>query len=369
MEEQQQDKLKSRVLSIDALRGFDMFWIIGGGGLLWSFDKIFDNSVTEFICTQLTHVEWEGFRFEDLIFPLFLFIVGLVMPFSLAKRVEQGHGRARLLLHIFRRGAILFLLGLLYNGLMKFEFADMRWTGVLQRIGLCYTIAAVIVVFTKWRVQAGIAAAILLGYWAALMLIPVPGFGAGVITAEGCLTSYIDQLVVPGKLWYVYGDNEGLLSTLPAVATALLGVLAGHWLRTDRTGLKKTAGLAAAGVACLVIGYLWWLVFPVVKLIWTSSYVMVAGGWSLLLLALFYLVIDVWGFKKWAFFFVVIGANAITIYFLQAIVNFRGMTDFFLSGIITAAGSAGPLVFAIGLLTIKWMLLWWLYKRRIFFKV
>jgi len=367
--EERQDKLKGRGESIDALRGFDMFWIIGGGGLLWSFDKIYDNSVTDFICTQLSHVEWEGFRFEDLIFPLFLFIVGAVMPFSLSKRVERGQSRARLLLHIFRRGAILFLLGLLYNGLMKFEFADFRWTGVLQRIGLCYTAAAVIVVFTKWRVQAGIAAAILLLYWAALKLIPVPEFGAGVITPEGCLTSYIDQLVVPGKLWYGYGDNEGLLSTLPAVATTLLGVLAGHWLRTDRSGLKKTAGLAAGGVVCLVIGYLWWLVFPVVKLIWTSSYVMVAGGWSLLLLALFYLVIDVWGFTKWAFFFVVIGMNAITIYCLQAIVDFGGMTDFFLSGVISLAGSAGALVYAVGLLAIKWMFLWWLYRHRMFFKV
>ena len=134
MEELRQDKLMERVVSIDALRGFDMFWIIGGGLLLRSFDRIYDNSVTDFICTQLTHVEWEGFRFEDLIFPLFLFIVGLVMPFSLSKRVERGHGRVRLLLHIFRRGAILFLLGLLYNGLMKFEFDDFRWTGVLQRI-------------------------------------------------------------------------------------------------------------------------------------------------------------------------------------------------------------------------------------------
>ena len=369
MEELQQDKLKGRVVSIDALRGFDMFWIIGGGGLLWSFDKIYDNSVTDFICTQLTHVEWEGFRFEDLIFPLFLFIVGLVMPFSLSKRVERGHGRARLLLHIFRRGAILFFLGLLYNGLMKFEFEDFRWTGVLQRIGLCYTMAAVVVVFTKWRGQLAVAVVILLGYWAALMLIPVPEFGAGVITPEGCLTSYIDQLVVPGKLWYGYGDNEGLLSMLPATATTLLGVLAGHWLRTDRGGLKKTAGLAAAGVVCLVIGYLWWLVFPVVKLIWTSSYVMVAGGWSLLLLALFYLIIDVWGFKKWAFFFVVIGANAITIYCLQVIVNFGGIAKFFLEGSMTAAGSASALVFAAGSLTTKWLFLWWLYKHRMFFKV
>jgi predicted acyltransferase len=367
--EEQQDKLKGRVLSIDALRGFDMFWIIGGALILRSFDEIFDNDVTEFICTQLTHVKWEGFRFEDLIFPLFLFIVGLVMPFSIAKRVERGQSRARLLVHIFRRGAILFFLGLLYNGFMNFEFEDFRWTGVLQRIGLCYTAAAVIVVFTKWRVQAGITAGILLLYWAALKLIPVPGFGAGVITPEGCLTSYVDQLLLPGKLWYVYGDNEGLLSMLTATATTLLGVLAGHWLRTDRSGLKKAAGLAGAGVVCLVIGYLWWLVFPVVKLIWTSSYVMVAGGWSLLLLALFYLVIDVWGFKKWAFFFVVIGANAITIYCLQVIVNFGGMAKFFLGGVMTMAGSASALVFAVGLIAVKWLFLWWLYRHRMFFKV
>ena len=367
--DEQQDKLKTRVVSIDALRGFDMFWIIGGGGVLVSLDKIFDNSVTDAICTQLTHVKWEGFRFEDLIFPLFLFIVGLVMPFSVSRRVERGHGRARLLVHIFRRGAILILLGLLYNNLMKFEFADMRWPGVLQRIGLCYTAAAVIVVFSKWRAQAITAGAILVLYWAASMFIPVPSHGAGVITMEGCLSSYIDQLLVPGKLWFVYGDNEGLLSTLPAVATTLLGALAGHWLRSDRAGTKKAVGLFAAGIVSLGAGWLWSLHFPIIKLIWTSSYVLVAGGWSLLLLALFYLVIDVWGFKKWAFFFIVIGMNAITIYCLQRIISFGGIAEFFLSGTIAAAGSAGALVHTLGGLAVRWMLLFWFYRRRIFFKV
>lgn len=358
-------KQKKRIASIDALRGFDMFWIIGGEGIFWSLREITKNPVTDFICTQLEHVEWEGFHFEDLIFPLFLFIMGLVLPFSFTHRP----GRAKLFLHIIKRSTVLILLGLLLNGLLKFDFPNMRWPGVLQRIGLCYFFAAVIVMFTKLRTQATVAAAILVLYHLATKLIPVPGFGAGVITMQGCLSSYIDRLLIPGSLYYGYGDNEGLLSTLPAVSTVLIGVLAGHWLRSGRTGNKITAGLIIAGIASLAAGYVWGIFFPIIKIIWTSSFVLVTAGWSLLLLALFYWIIDVKKFKKWAFVFIVIGANPITIYFLQGIVNFDGIADFFVGAVAASAGSFSPMITILGVLVIKWLFLLFLYRHRIFFKI
>jgi predicted acyltransferase len=368
VDNEQKNSGSSRVLSIDALRGFDMFWIIGGGALFESLVKIWDLPVTRTIKEQLDHVQWEGFHFEDLIFPLFVFVVGAVLPFSLSGRVER-QGLARVHLHVIKRTAGLILLGLIFNGLLNFEWSHMRWPGVLQRIGLCYFFAALLVIHTKWRTQAIVAAAILVLYCAVTMLIPAPGYAAGDLTMKGCLSSYVDQQLIPGELYYKYGDNEGLLSTLPAICTALLGALAGHWLRSNRTGPRKTAGLSLAGVACLVAGLLWSLVFPIIKILWTSSYVLFAGGWSLLLLALFYWVIDVKGYRRWAYFFVVIGMNAIAIYFLQRFVDFEAITEFFLGGLAKHAGLIAPLLLPFGALMIRWLLLHFLYRHRVFLKV
>ena len=357
-----------RLTSVDALRGFDMFWIIGGGTLLSSLLKVYSNPVTDAIERQLHHVEWGGFRFEDLIFPLFLFIVGVVLPFSFTRRLERGHSRPVLYLHIVKRSAIIIVLGLIFNGLQRFDWAQMRWPGVLQRIGICYFFAAIIVMNTKWRTQAIIIAAVLILYWIATMLIPVPNYGAGNLTMEGCLSSYIDQQLIPGQLYYGYGDNEGVISTLPAICTVLLGALAGHWLRSGQLGDRKAAGLVIAGVVSLLIGLLWGQVSPIIKILWTSSYVMVAGGLSLILLALFYWVIDVKGYSKWAFFFIVIGMNPITIYFLQRFVDFNGIAEFFLTGAVEHADLFKPVILALGVVLTKWLFLWFLYRHRIFFK-
>jgi predicted acyltransferase len=359
----------SRVVSIDALRGFDMFWITGGGALLASLVDVWPNRVTQTIEQQLHHVKWEGFRFEDLIFPLFVFLLGAVMPFAISRRLERGESRLRVHLHVIKRTAALILLGLIMNGLLNFDWPNMRWPGVLQRIALCYFFAALLVIHTKWRTQAIVLVAVLLLYWAVTMLVPVPEFGAGNLTMEGCLSSYIDQQLIPGYLYYTHGDNEGIISTFPGVCTALLGALAGHWLRSNRSGPRKAAGLAVAGVVCVLAGYLWSFAFPIIKILWTSSFVLFAGGWSLLLLALFYWVIDVLGFKKWAFFFIVIGMNPITIYFLQRFVNFNGIAEFFLGGLAAHAGLYAPLVLPFGALMVRWLLLWFLYRHRVFFKV
>jgi predicted acyltransferase len=369
VESRRPDAEGGRVLSIDALRGFDMFWIIGGGAIFESLVEVWRHPVTETIRVQLEHVQWEGFHFEDLIFPLFIFVVGAVLPFSLSRRVERGESALGIHLHVLKRAAVLILLGLILNGLLRFDWAEMRWPGVLQRIGVCYLFAALIVLHTKWRSQAILIGVVLLSYWAVTKLVPVPGGAPGDVSMQGCLSSYVDQQLIPGRLYYTYGDNEGILSTFPAICTALLGALAGQWLRSNRSGPRKAAGLALAGMASLLVGYAWGKVFPINKILWTSSYVLFAGGWSLLLLALFYGIIDVLGFRRWAFIFVVIGMNAITIYFLQNVVDFERIAGLFLDGIARRAGVLAALVLPLGAFLARWLFLWFLYRRRIFFKV
>jgi predicted acyltransferase len=359
-----------RIASIDALRGFDMFWIAGGEEIFHSLHRVWPNATTLLLHTQLIHAEWEGFTFYDLIFPLFLFIVGLVLPFSLTRRLERGADRRELYKHLARRLALLFLLGLIYNQLLDFKFHELRLAGVLQRIAVCYFVAGVIVMNASVRGQAIVTGAILVVYWAIMMLIPVPGFGGGVLTPEGNLAAYIDQKLVPQPFCcYQFGDNEGILSTLPAVATAMLGVLAGHGLRANVTPRRKTAGLALAGMACLLLGNLWGVWFPVIKNLWTGSYVLVAGGWSLLLLALFYWLIDVRGWRRWAFFFTVIGANPITIYVLRSQFDFEHITRIFVRGFIEFFGPFRPVAMDFCVMMTGWLFLYYLYRNKIFLRV
>jgi predicted acyltransferase len=368
----QQNMLKGRLSSIDALRGFSMFWITGGGKLINSLDKTFDNSLTGVLAGQLHHAEWEGFSFYDVILPLFLIIAGLVLPLSVTKRLEKGESKMSIFIHVAKRSGLLILLGLIYNKLLDFSGWDaMRWSGVLQRIGICYFFAGLLVLNTKWRTQAIIAVLIPILFWAALMLIPVPGYGAGVLTMEGSLNSYIDQSLLPGLFLRNRNllDNENILSTLPAIAITLAGVLAGHWLRTNNSPNRKAAGLAAAGLISLLIGYLWALVFPVIKILGTSSYVMLATGYSLLLVALFYWIIDVKGYKKWAFFFVVIGVNPITIYFMQRFVSFEKIAKFFAGGIASHTGMFELVVLMTAAVVARWLFLWFLYRKKIFLKL
>jgi predicted acyltransferase len=370
-----------RLLSLDALRGFDMFWIIGGDTLLRALAHWADWPVKGLIDEQLEHADWEGFHFYDLIFPLFLFLVGVVLPFSLGKLRERGEPRARIYWRVARRTVLLFALGLLYNHFLQldfykpplgFDFSAVRIAGVLQRIAICYGVAALIVLHSGVRGQVAVTAAVLLGYWALLAFVPAPGSAAGDYSRFGNLAGYADSHYLPGKIlkaYYGYGDNEGLLSTIPAVATALLGALAGHWLRSGRPGAQKVLGLAAAGAACLLLGWAWGFWFPIIKNLWTSSFVLFAGGWSLLLLALFYGLIDVLRWRAWAFFFVVIGANAITIYLLPHVIDFAKVGHFFLGGVEKHAGAFGPVVAALGVLAAKWLVLLYLYRRRLFLRV
>lgn len=361
-----------RIRSLDALRGFDMFWIIGGDAICRALPAITDAPWTRFLARQVEHNKWAGFTFYDLIFPLFLFIIGAVFPFSLLKRAGEGKDRKKVYLHVIKRTLILILLGLIAGGVLGFDFANMRWTGVLQRIALCYFLAALLVLNTKVKTQVAVFVAILVLYWAALALIPVPGHGAGVMTPEGSLHSYIDQKVMPGKIseeYYGPGDSLGAISTFPAVCSLLLGVFAGYWLKSERSHRVKILWLVIGGVACLAVGWAWSLVFPIIKHIWTSTYVLWAGGWCLLLLALFYWLIDVKRWSAWAFFFVVIGTNAILVYFGQQVVDFDGIAKVFLGGVEKHIGLIAPLIIPVGALAVKWLGLLFLDRRKIYFKV
>jgi len=366
----QQSFLEKRVASIDALRGFDMFWITGGEAIIYALHKVYPGSTTDLLEMQFHHVPWAGFHFYDLIFPLFLFVVGLVLPFSLTKRLEAGADRGKLYLHLVKRLVVLFALGLVYNGLLDFNFHHLRIAGVLQRIALCYFFAALIVMNTNIRGQVAFFAGILVVYWLAMMLIPVPGSGAGVLTPQGNLASFIDRHLLPRPYCcFAQGDNEGILSTIPAIATTLMGVLAGHWLRSKRPPNRKTLGLAVAGVASLLVGYLWSFNFPIIKNLWTSTFVLFAGGWSLLLLALFYWIIDVKGIRRWSFFFTVIGVNAITIYLAHQLFDFGTITNIFVHGFIHHTGAIEPLLWAVLVEATVWLFLYFLYRQKIFLKV
>jgi predicted acyltransferase len=294
------------------------------------------------------------------------------LPFSLSKYQAGEHPRAAALGRISRRVVLLFLLGLIYSGLLQFQF-PMRITGVLQRIAICYGIAAVIFLFSTARTQAILVAAILLGYWVLLMNVPAPEtHKAADFAKETNLAGFLDRHYLPGKIhqgYYGYGDNEGLLSTIPAVATALLGVLAGQWLKTGQSPWAKAFGLIAGGLACLALGTLWGQVFPIIKILWTSSYVLIAAGWSLVLLGLFYAIIDVLRVRFWAYFFVVIGVNAITIYMLSKIVPFDEIAKFFFGGVARLSGDLRPVILAAGSLALEWLLLLHLYRRQIFLRV
>lgn len=358
-----------RVHSIDALRGFDMFWIIGGDALAVAALSRLEQPWANTLAQQLEHVTWEGFRFYDLIFPLFLFMVGCVLPYSLEKYRSQPR---EVYLRIARRVAALVLLGLVANGLLNFDWENLRLAGVLQRIGICYGLAALLFLHTRLPGQIVAIAGLLLGYWALLAWVPVPGGQAGDFSIEGNLAGWVDRNFLPGKIYeeyYGFGDNEGILSTIPAVATVLIGALAGHWLRSSRGEWSKALGLLLAGVACLAAGYAWGEWFPIIKNLWTSSYVMVAAGWSLMLLSLFYAVMDIGGWRGWAAVFTVIGVNAITIYIAQRFIDFSYTSEFFLGGTAELLGEWGPVLLIAGTLAAKILFVAFLYRQRIYLRV
>ncbi len=361
-------------MSVDALRGFDMFWIVGAAGLARALDGMGDSAFLEGVAHQLRHPSWEGFTFYDLIFPLFIFIVGVSLVFSLSRTIEtEGGGVA--LRRIFRRSVLLYAIGIFYAGGFANSIEDIRWVGVLQRIALCYFFAGLLFCYFKPKILAGICASLIAGYWVLMTFVPVPGIGTASYDEGLNLANYLDELLLPGRLHRETWDPEGILSTLPAIATCLLGIFAGRLLR-DRTVApsRKTVLLFTWGAAGLAFGYLWSLQFPLNKHIWTSSFVLVTGGYSALLLGLFYQVIDVWGYRRWSLPFVWIGMNAITIYLAHNLVNFGAIARRFAGGDVRDLLNAqvqglGDLLVALIALALSFLLCWFLYRKKIFLRL
>ena len=364
-----------RLVSLDTLRGFDMFWIMGGEEIFHVLAKTTGWAWAIFMADQFTHPDWNGFRPYDLIFPLFLFMAGVSTPFAVGSRLDKGAHRAAIARKIIIRGLILVLLGVIYNnGLFTKPIHDIRFPSVLGRIGLAGMFAQLLYVYTKPRTQYISFLLILLGYWAAMMLIPVPGCGAGVLTMECNLASYIDRQLVPGHLYKTIHDPEGLFSTLPAIGNALLGIFAGTLLRTDgpaHSQQQKTVRLLSIGLGFVLLGWLWDLVFPVNKNLWTSSFVLVTGGLSLMLLGIFYWIIDVKNVKGWTFFFTVIGMNSILIYLSEKFIDFEYTTHFLFGGLLKglASGWVAALLGVLAYLAVKWLFLYFLYKKKTFLRV
>ena len=357
-----------RLTSVDALRGLTMFFIIGGEGIFNSLFQIWPNSLTEALSKKMENAGWEGFYFYDQIFPLFLFLVGLLIPTAILGNKQKGKTNSEIFFHISKRTGILILLGLANYGLLRFDWAEMRWSSVLGRIGICYFFASLLVLHTSWRTQVVVITAILVGYWAAVQFIPVPGYGPGVLTPEGCLTTWLDQKIIPGTLGLGIYDRQGILSTFTALASTMIGALAGYWLKSGRNGKQKTAGFIAAGIIFLAAGWIWGQSFFISRNVWTSSFVLYTSGWSLLAMAIFYWIIEVKSLKKWSYFFVVIGTNAVTIWVGQRFIDFKFTSDAIFLGMSKYFGILQPLVLAVCLVGLKWLFLWYLYSRRIFLK-
>lgn len=370
-EDKQQGKPAGRIMSIDALRGFDMFWIIGGERIFASLHDVFDRPETAWIRTQLTHVKWEGFRFEDLIMPLFLFIVGVAMPYSFNKRLAGCDSKKRLYLHILKRTVILFVLGMIAQGrLLEYDLSTLHiYSNTLQAIAAGYIIAAIIVLNLRLTWQIATTGFLLLLFWVLMMLVPVPGHGAGVLTPDGNLAIYIDRIIFGSFIDGTDPPYTWILSGMTFGCTVMLGVMAGHLLRSQKSGKTKVLWLLAAGCGCIVAGLLWNLRFPIIKHLWTSSFVLLSGGLCFMLLAMFYLVIDVLGFRKWAFGFVVIGMNAIAVYMATHLVNFRNIGGVFVGGLEKYTGNWYPLIYALAGFAVVWLILLWLYRKKTFIKI
>ncbi len=396
----------TRLVCLDALRGFDMFWILGADALVQALSEVNGSAVAKFLAGQLDHRAWEGFTFYDLIFPLFVFISGTSLVYALSKQIAE-HGRAAAAKRVLIRGALIFTIGIFYSGGFTNPWPDMRLLGVLPRIALAYTGAGLLFCFLRPRALAIVGAAILLGYWALLALVPIrdiqleksviaghlstakptpeqvrAAFEATTARVTGHyepgynLTNHLDFQFLPGRKYDTYYDPEGILSTLPAIATCLIGVFAGLLMRrTDLGDVQKLRTLIIGGLACVALGWLWHLQFPVIKKIWTSSYVLVAGGYSLWFLAAFFYIVDMRQWRRWCVPFLWIGMNPITLYLASNIIKFRVLAQRFVGGDIKTwldahiGSGAGQGMLAIVGLALMFVLARFLYQRQIFLRV
>jgi len=375
----------SRLASLDALRGLDMFWIVGGGLVAQSAAKASGCAWLQWVPVQMSHVPWDGFRFYDLIFPLFLFMIGVAIPYALGKRLSRGESMARIYRHLVIRVVVMIVLGMMVNGsLLTFDPKKFELTySVLQMLALGYFVAAVLFLNLNLRNQIVATVAMLVGYWVLLAFVPGPGHEIGKFR-EGCnVGDWVTEWLFGKWRGHQIGWVVGILGH---ASTAMLGVFAGQLLRSSFGVWQKLAQLAALGVGCMVAGVLWsgWLAewfpgawsqwpvwFPIIKVRWTSSYALYAGGISYLLLALCYLIVDVWGFRRWATPFMAIGANSIFAYMAWQLCNsaFRRVAEVFLGGLKPYVGPWHDAILAAGALAVLWALLGYMYRKGTFVRI
>lgn len=368
----------ARLASLDVARGIDMLWIMGLSSLVVSLCGALGHGPETAIARQMDHPAWHGFHFIDLIFPTFIFIAGISFPFSLAKQRERGLATSATVWRILRRALVLTLLGFVYNGALKDGLANVVWGSVLARIGLAWGAAALLTVFCGVRTRAAVAVAILVGHWAACVFLSAPDYpGASPLSMAGCFAGWLDRTLLPGRLT-VPGviSNQGILSTFPAVVTALLGVFTGEYVRNaPSSGERKSAAMAAAAAGLLAAGLLVarglgpWSV-PLNKILWSTSFTLIAAACSLALFAACYFLVDVKGWWRRTLFFRVIGLNALTIYLVQRVVGFRAASAFLFGW----AGSLAPtgwsdVVVNVGYVAICWAFLYFLHRHKIYLKV
>jgi len=359
----------NRLVSLDALRGFDMFCIVGGESIIAALQKVNSSPILQKIGIQMEHVAWEGFHFEDLLFPMFVFISGVSLVFSLSRVIEQ-EGKTAAVWRIVKRALLLYALGFFYYGGFGTPFEKIRLMGVLQRFAIATLFAGLIFTFLEQRGRVIACVGILIGYWILLTFAPVPGIGAGHFEEGMNLTNWVDKMYLPLRKWDGDHDPEGLLSNFPAVATCLLGMFAGVFLKNEQSR-NKVLTLLIAGVISLALGYAWSYQFPIIKKLWTSSFVLVAGGYSLILLALFYQVIDVWKLRGWAQPFIWVGMNSISIYMIHNVMDIGKLAQRFVGGDLSRLylKDYGSLVLALMELAITVFIAWWMYSRKIFIKL
>jgi predicted acyltransferase len=362
-----------RLLSIDTLRGFDMLMISGAGSFISLLHGKTNLSWVDALALQFEHPPWHGFTFYDFIFPLFLFLAGMSLPFSIHKGLEQGKSKSQLYRKAFIRMLILIALGILdKNAPTPFlDWSQIRFVGVLQRIGFAGFVVTILYLNFNWRSRIIWAVSLLLLYYAAMFLIPVPGYGAGDLSFEGNLNGWIDRNFLPGRLLQKTYDELGILTQIPALCLTILGTLASDVLRKETLSDNlKLRNLIIAGAICIAVGLLWSLHFPINKHLWSSSFIMLTGGMAFLSFALFYWIIDILKYRKWTLFFIVIGMNSLTIYMAYRFIDFGHTSKLLFEGLYNGLPEQWhPVLESLGALLIVWLFLYFLYRRKIFLKI
>jgi len=375
------DAGSGRLLSLDFFRGLTIALMI-----------LVNNPGSDTHYWPLSHAAWNGWTPTDLVFPFFLFITGVSLVYSFSSRLARGQSRGELMKHVVRRAAILILLGIFLNGFPdRYNIHTLRFEGVLQRIGLCYLFASIIYFWTKPRGRAAVIVACLVGYWVLMRFVPVPGFGTPthqipLLDPDRNLTAWLDRLLFSGHLYEGTRDPEGVISTIPAIASVLFGVFTGEWLRSARDSGKKVWGMLACGAVGFLLAETWNIWFPINKKLWTSSFVLLTTGLALIVLGLCYWLLDVrkvrWVPTKPA---IVFGMNAIAAYVTAELLAillgavqwrgsegvFRSLQDHIYEAVFAPLGSAefGSLIYSICFVLVCWALMWVLYRKKIFFKI